>query len=234
MVNEKPKTISEHVMEVRYTPNPKLLDYVGAFADKLKELMGVYEWRTTSNRVDVYDKDNNLRVFVSFKNAGIIFLDADTKNIFPGQATKLLNFLFKQDSFGKKVFITRVGVRARFATGFQGTFDELLQHFKNRYFDLSAGATGIFAGNITDIGGPINFETKIGKLNTSAGPMKVQQLQEFFPNHPSVPEVGLYVDLDYWKRPETEFAVRDVISLIKKYSDEMWSIHENIRKLIIE
>jgi hypothetical protein len=48
--------LNEHVLEVRYKPNPKVLDYRGTWAESISDHMKLPEWRIVENRIDIYDK----------------------------------------------------------------------------------------------------------------------------------------------------------------------------------
>jgi hypothetical protein len=138
------------------------------------------EWNITENRIDVFNKETNRRAFVSFKNAGLVIKNTPTKNYFPEQGNKLLRFLFKQEPFGDPLWVGRVGVRSRFATPYNGDFNDLLKLYMERYLNLTPGAKNVFAAEITDIGGPINLHTPQGKINLNSGPMQKVQLNFSF------------------------------------------------------
>jgi len=230
-----PRVISEHLIEIRYNPNPKILDYRGTWAEAVSRLMQLSEWRIDANRVDVSDKENIRRVFVSFKNAGMVINNSSNRNFLPGQSGKFLRFLFDQEAFGQKIFIKRIGVRGRFATAFGGEYKELLDLYTSRFVSLTDEAINALDAEVIDFGGPINFSTKIGNLNSMSGPMPKKQLQHFFSSIKidKLPEIAFYLDLDYWKRPEKEMNGREITDLTKRYAEEIWDIHERIQTLVL-
>jgi hypothetical protein len=63
--------ISENIIEVRYKPNPKLLDYRGTWAEMISTYLELSEWKIVENRFDVFDKDKSKRIFVSFEMKGL-------------------------------------------------------------------------------------------------------------------------------------------------------------------
>ena len=93
--------LNEHVLEVRYKPNPKVLDYRGAWAESISDHMNLPEWRIVENRIDIYDKKNKDHAFVGFRNAGFVAHDTPTKNYFSDKAVKFLKHLFSFEGFEK-------------------------------------------------------------------------------------------------------------------------------------
>jgi hypothetical protein len=232
-MGDAPFSLTEYITEIRYTPNPKILDYRGTWAEKIKVLTGLPKWRIDQNRVDVHTEEDTARAFVSYRNAGYVIQDSPTRNYFPDQANKLFRFLLQEEAFGKNIVVPRIGVRFRSATSFSGSFEELLDRYMKRYLVLTPQAKEIFGGRAIDIGGSINFSTQLGKLNTTIGPMEEQQLKQFFPTRKSVPSVALYVDLDYFKEPESEMESRDVVFLVKSYSESLWDIQDRVATLVL-
>ena len=80
------QTINEHLLEIRYSPNPKILDYRGTWAESVSKFMELSEWQIVENRFDVFDKEQTRRFFVSYKNAGALIHNSTTRNYFPDQA----------------------------------------------------------------------------------------------------------------------------------------------------
>jgi len=128
-----------------------------------------------------------------------------------------------------------LGVRSRFAVPSQQSFDQLLNQFETKALSVREAAFTAFDAKLIDIGAPINFETKFGKINTNSGPMEREQLTRYFnfEKKDDLPEVSLYLEFDYWLRPTDPLSVKDVIALIKLYSDENWQWHLRLRSLIL-
>lgn len=227
------KLINEHIVEIRFQPNPKILDYRGTWAEMVSKHMKLSEWRIIENRFDVYDVEKTRRAFVSFRNAGFIVHNGKTKNYFPDQALKFMKLLFQQEGFGDRIFVIRLGVKSRFATGFRGSFDELLQLYSSRFVSVKQAAKEAFDALIIDIGCPLDFETAIGKINSMSGPMTADEISRFFKFEANPPDVGLYLELDYWKRPQKKMTAKEILSLVKEYSNENWDRHEAIKDLVI-
>lgn len=225
-------SINEHILEVRYKPNPKILDYRGTWAETLSELMGLSKWRISGNRIDVHDPDRERQAFVSYKNAGFIVRSMPTRDYFQNQSLKHLHFLMQQKAFGDPIFVRRIGVRLRSAKEFKGTFEELLRKYTANYLTLSEQGAAAFDGDLIDIGGPINFETSIGKIHSMSGPMGAEQVREYLSFAEYPPSVSFYLDLDYWDRPEREMTYRDLQRRVREYMEHLWKVTDTIEALV--
>ena len=196
--------LNEHILEIRYKPNPKILDYRGTWAESISNHMKLPEWRIVENRIDIYDKDNKDRAFVGFRNAGFLAYNTATKNYFPDKAVKYFKYLFSFEGFEKSPYIERIGLRSKFCKEYNGSFDELKDKYSSNYLYLTKRAKEILNAKLLDIGGPLNFADKYGNFNTMSGPMTDEQIPQFFEATEDLPAVGLYFDIDYWQKPKRE------------------------------
>ncbi len=229
------KVINEHVFEIRYKPNPKILDYRGTWAEMVSEHMQLPEWRILENRIDIYDKINMNHAFVGFFNSGFLCNDSPTKNYFYDQAIKLFSFISRLDGFEIDPIVERIGVRSKFCTTFEKSFDELKTRFVSKYISLSNEAEKVMNAKLIDIGVPLNFADKFGNFNTLAGPMEKSQITKVFYGRKEIeiPEVGLYFDIDYFLKPSKRMKPAEVIKLIKDFAENSWDKHEKIKNLIL-
>lgn len=224
----------ELIFEIRYRPNPKVLDYRGTWAEVLGKLMDVSDWRITQDRLDVYNDAKTLQAFVSFRNAGVVVQDPPTRDYFADQSCKLMRYLMQQNTFGDPLSVTRFGIRSRFATAYpDADFHGLLDRYLDRYLRLSEPATTIIGSRVVDIGGPVNFEAPGGVINSMSGPMLRTQLEAFFKSRKDLPGVALYFDFDYHNKEEGKLTSRDVLSRIKSWSAYTWDLHDRLRDLIL-
>jgi len=230
---DKGQPANEHIFEIRYKPNPKILDYRGTWAELISKHMGLPDWRILENRVDVFDKETKNRCFVGFRNSGCTTRDAPTANYFPDQAVKFFRYVLSLDGFGKAPFVERIGVRIRFLTPHTSTFDDLLNRYANRYLKMTEAAEKAIRAKLIDIGGPLNFVDKHGNFNTSSGPMIDEQSSELFPWKENLPKVGLYYDIDYWQKPMQEVSDVEILKIISTFAKEAWERHERVKQLIM-
>lgn len=225
--------INEHVLEVRYKPNPKLLDYRGSWAELISDYMKLPQWRIVENRIDIYDEKNKDHAFVGFRNAGFVAHDTPTKNYFTDKSLKFFKYLFTLDGFGKKLYVERIGVRSRFCKEYRGSFDELRDKYTFNYLTLTEQAKKIVDAKLLDIGGPLNFADKYGNFNTMSGPMIDKQMGQFFERTEGLPAVGLYFDIDYWLTPKKEIDEHETLKHITQFANSTWDRFDNISKLIL-
>jgi len=229
------KVINEHVFELRYKPNSKVLDYRGTWAELISEHMQLSQWRILENRIDVYDNINKNHAFVGFSSSGFLCHDTPTKNYFYDQAIKLFNFIAKLDGFEKEPFVERIGVRSKFCTPFEQGFEELKNRFASKYITLSTEAENALNAKLIDMGAPLNFVDKLGNFNTMAGPMEKAQIVQFFygKKETEVPEIGLFLDVDYFLKPKRKMNAGEITKSIKEFAESSWDKHEKIKKLIL-
>jgi hypothetical protein len=232
--NGTPISVSEHLLEIRYKPNPKILDHRGAWVQLISSELAFSEWLIVENRVDIFDKPNKERVFVGFRNAGFTAYDVPTANYFPDKALKFLRFLFTLDGFENPIYLERIGVRYKFITPFNKGFEDLRERYSSRYLTLTDKSKGAFSAKLVDIGGSLNFVDSLGNFNTGSGPMAKEQMSQFINRQGNYPEVGLYFDIDYWSKPNKDVDSNELLRLIKAFASECWNRHDQIRRLICE
>ncbi|HEX9666350.1 MAG TPA: hypothetical protein VGA95_07285 [Thermodesulfobacteriota bacterium] len=227
------RTINEHIFEIRYKPNAKILDHRGVWAESLSKHLELSEWLIVENRVDVHDKENKLRVFVGFSNAGCVCFTSPTATFFPDKVVKFFRFVLGFDGFINPLFVQRIGIRSKFCTSFGGSFDELRDRYASRYLVPTKELITAYEAKLIDIGGPLNFADKHGNFNTMSGPMPKDQIKEFFSQKTDFPEVGFYFDIDYWLKPNAVMEDKEIVNKISIFSREAWSKHEKIKTLIL-
>jgi hypothetical protein len=227
--------INDHVVEIRYKANPRVLDHRGTWAEMVSEHMALPHWKIIENRIDIFTKDRELHAFVGFKNSGLTALNTPTKNYFSDKAIKLLRFVFTLQDFGDPIHVDRIGVRSRFCSPYLGTFEELRDRYSTKFLRITEEGINAIGKKIKliDIGGPLNFADKFGNFNTQSGPMTAKQFNDFFNQSEDFPDVGLYFDIDYFVRPETKINSKEIITTVKNFSSEAWDRHERIRDLIL-
>lgn len=225
--------VSEHICEIRYKPNARILDKRGTWAELISEHMKLPFWKIGTNRLDVFEKDNAERCFVSFGNSGYVVRDSPTGNFFPDTAVKFFKFLLDLDDFPKPVIVGRIGVRQRFLTPYAGEFSELLRRYTERYVSLTKTAEEVIGGKLIDIGAPLNFADRHGSFNTNCGPVLKSQAEELMGEREDLPAVSVYYDIDYWQKVEKEVKDTDILKTIKTFASEGWERHTRIQELIL-
>lgn len=225
-------SLSEHILEVRFKPNPRILDQRGTWAELVSKELSLSEWLILENRFDVHDKPKKETAFVGFRNCGYVCFDAPTINYFSDKATKFFKLLLAFEDFGDPLFIERIGVRSKFITSHRKGFDDLRDRYASRYLILSEKAKEAIGAKLVDMGGPLNFADKLGNFNTVSGPMTKDQMKDFIRRQGDYPEVGLYYDIDYWQRPNKELKGSEILAIIKSFATEAWNRHSRIHNVI--
>jgi hypothetical protein len=229
------RILNENILEIRYKPNARILDSRGELAELLTSHMALSEWLIGQNRVDVFSKDQSTRFFVAFKNAGAVMRNVSTHEYFADQVGKFLRLVLDRQPFSSPLLVERLGVKSRFATSVSTPFGELVEAYAQRVLVPSSETKAAFDAEMVDIGGPMNFLTPHGSLNSMSGPMEREQLARFFEHESKsdLPDVAFYFELDYWTRPSKMMSTRDVLALSKRYIQENWERHERMLVLAV-
>lgn len=225
--------LNEHIFEIRYKPNPKVLDFRGSWAEAISDHMKLPEWRILENRIDIYDEKNEERAFLGFRNAGFVTHNTPTKNYFPEKTTKFFRYVLNLDGFERNPFVERIGVRSKFCAKYGGSFEELREKYTSNYLSLTDKAKKIIDAKLLDIGGPINFADRHGNFNTLSGPMIHEQLTQYFGKPEGLPNIGLYFDIDYWLKPNKEMEGKEILRHIEEFANSAWNKFESISGLIL-
>ncbi len=234
MTKEHYSILSEHIFEVRYRANSKILDYRGKWAELISDHLALPHWSIVENRIDIFDKPNSERAFVGFRNSGYTCGDPSTSNFFPDKAIKFYKFLSKLDGFVSPLFVERIGIKSKFITAYESNFEALLALFTKNYISIADKALKCINAKLVDIGALLNFSDKIGNFNTVCGPMKKEQMKDFMPKRTEYPEVGLFYDIDYWQKPNSKISDNAIAKIIQEYARTSWVRYSAITSLILE
>jgi len=223
--------ISEHIVEIRYKPNPQFLDYRGSFSTGLANELNLPHWRIDSNRIDVFNDQNSVKGFVSFNNLGLVIQDSCNRDFFSNQANKLIKYVLSQKPFVDPLSVVRIGVRSRFAFFTDMDFVALNEKYRTKYFTVSDEISKIYNNEIVDSGLFLNFKNRGYLINSQSGPMEKPQIKSYFPiERDDLPDAAFYVDLDYWKEPKKGVSIRDLVFCVKDFSFLGWDTAESIWK----
>jgi hypothetical protein len=156
-----------------------------------------------------------------------------TNNFFSDQCVKAFKFIMALDEFDLPLDVERQGVRLRTLKPFSGSMIELVKRCKARYYGIKAEAEAALDGELVDIGGALNFRGKFGNFNTSGGPMLTEQAKSFFPKASELPDVGLFMDIDYWTKPDKRMTADEIVRTIRQFSSECLQKQARITDLIL-
>jgi hypothetical protein len=210
-------SISDFLMELRFKPNPLVLDVRGEIAQGLTAKMSFPHWQVQNNRIDVQNDDRTEYGFVGFRNCGYGQVNPPTPDQFAIRASKLVRVLHEARLLGNIVEIERLGVRVKFLTDFPDGFDELRSRFADRYIQIQPAIAEALGGRLVDVGALYNFVDSKGNFNTTSGPMIQEQMKEYIDFKGPYPEVALYFDVDYfWKGP-LNLSVDEITRQVKEF-----------------
>ncbi len=226
--------LNENILEIRYKPNPQILDYRGDLTKNLSAQMDLDQWKIDINRVDLFRIDQSIRVFVSFRNAGVVMRNIASVDSFVYIAQKYIHSLFNQKVMNNSYFIERVGVRSRFAFLSELSFEKMVEKYQENFIVISDNVSELINAKLIDIGFPLNYETEKGNINLIVGPMKKDQLHSYFSFEKKevLPDVVFYYDFDYWKTINSQTSVKDLSSLLKTFAEENWQKCDDLHLLI--
>lgn len=228
------ESFNKFIFELRYKPNAKMLDFRGSWAESISDHMQLSEWAIIDNRIDVYSKDARNRAFVGFGNAGFETNDVPSKNYFEDQTISFTKFILNLKGFDTPLFINRMGVRSMFFTPYEGKFIDLLERYATRFLSMTKAAVDIMNAELSDIGGPLVFKGVDCNFNSTSGPMKEDQAKQFLQRSDTLPDVGLYFDIDYWKKPEQLIPNSDIFEFVGRSSKESWDKYARTVELLFK
>ena len=217
--------INEYVFEIRFKPNPNVLDNRGVWSYDIIDLLNLTEWRIIENRIDIYDREETINVFVSFKNAGLVMRNISNQNEFKNNSNKLIKYLLTQKPFGYSIDVSRIGVRSRFANDVKSSFDDLFKLYSEKIIKITPEFLEIFNANLIDIGSPLSFEGEFGSMNVRSGPMKFDQLDQFFKIIDSDDDKSFaFLEIDYYKKfdPPLSMHNNQIIEILNNLSSSNW------------
>ncbi len=222
------KIISKHLIEIRYKPNSRFLDKRGELADNLSG--GIFDqWTISANRIDFSKKgDENIGAFISYRNLGFFTNYPNAQNLFVEKTKEFIRTAWQHFPTGK---ITRIGIRSTYlseAKDFKTVFDNL----KNKFLAFSNDELKQFNGDLIDFAFPLNFVAGEDFFNVNAGPMEKTQSKEILAGEfEELPEAGLYVDLDYFRKEFTPYITQKQVF---EFIDKGIKKGEEINKLLAD
>lgn len=234
--NEVKENVNQSIIEIRYKPNSKILDYRGSYAEMISKLMGLEHWKITENRIDVYDNEDNKRVFVSFRNSGISINNLTNNQLFLDQALKYFGFLFNDKPFGEKININRIGLRYRNLNKYEGPYEELVIKYHSSMFIIPEETKQAFGYQITDVGFPLDFRDNQARIHTLSGPMSKEQALDFFKfeSNDTLPNCGFYIDIDYWEILDEEMNFDQLSKKLSIFHSKVINMNKGVNKLIFD
>ncbi|HXF48670.1 MAG TPA: hypothetical protein VNL73_04490 [Verrucomicrobiae bacterium] len=225
--------VSRHILEIRFKPSTKILDYRGAWTEYLSQEMELPQWKIDQNRIDLTNLENNELAFLSYKNCGYVIEHPNSTNLFQDRAAKFLRTIQLIEDF-KLPAVTRLGVRSVFYKMYPDSFEALFRKFKQKLINTESETIAAYGGNIADVGVALNLESTDGKFNTNSGPMNSSQAANYFPNIELPLNAGYFFEIDFFKENIGNAETDALCSLLKSFAEQSWGKMETLSKTIFE
>lgn len=193
--------ISNFLFEIRFKPNPIVLDNRGKWASIISNDLDYPVWQITENKIDFINSSKNEEAFLAYKNAGYKIINEVNNERYKKRSIELIDLIFSKEILGTEFQVERIGVRSIFCYRYQGEFNKLKDLFECNFVGLTKNAKDIFKASITDVSAVFDFSDEYGSFHIISGPMREKQIKEFLPKAETLPEIGLYFDIDYWRKP---------------------------------
>jgi hypothetical protein len=224
------KGISKYVIEIRFKPDPRFLDKRGEIAAKLTGPRALFQgWRISPNRIDfTTPRDQNLTAFFSFSNLGLVSASPNKVENFTKSAENWLRATWSE--FLHKADLTRIGIRSIFFIE-TDSFEKCYDAYRERFLKLSDEELDRFGGELIEIGFPLNFRKGEDYFNLVTGPMRdIQAKLPQFLGRTDLPAVGIYLDVDFYRKDLPRMELKDVLELLNIGVDKA----EEIASLIVD
>lgn len=232
------------VVELRYKPDLAFYGKMDAMGIELAE--DFPDWERTSLTLEVRNKKNHRRLYLSVKRA---FYDADDAD--PNAEFSSTEKLLKRvcQTLGVQAF-KRLGLRQWFAADLDKSFAVMVDEFSQRFLPRSEELSGILADATKDVAYVADYETSEGwRYNLRLGPMMKSQWfltvahelnafeqpeegSETFENYKrSFPEQFLFIDIDcYWEDQAAEKLDKFLTSVRRRSHDLAAKLIDYCRK----
>jgi virulence-associated protein VapD len=220
--------IKHELVELKFNANPEIVDARGRMVKRYSDLMQLELWNFNENQAQIYNKDKSIHLTFEYQRIGLSVNNSTTENFFIDKSMKYFNDVLKQPFFRGTIY-RRLGLRTRYLIPFDGEFDTLLKRYKERYANIMSPLSDILDDEVVDIGAPLVLRGKKGTYNLTCGVMHKAQSRQYFQNQTrELPEVGLYIDIDYFIQEIPNITSKEIVSY-SKYFDK--TNKENIKRI---
>lgn len=185
------------VCEIRYPARPRLFDLRGRIIEQTVTNT-LTEWRMARNRVDIHNKDETIRYFAAFKNAGSVMEQPASVTPFRDGTVKFLRPVIEDLEITD---LSRIGVRFYYVAPVSD-FEGLVRAMTHGLYRLSRDDWEQIGGIPIDVGFPLTLKFGRHKANFMMGPMEKSQLEGLFETKTAkekLPDSSLFIDFDYYE-----------------------------------
>ena len=223
---------SEHILEIRFKPNPEVLDHRGAWTAAIAKEMGFNHWKIIENRIDFRPDDKTQIAFVSFRNFGITVKDQPTPNFFEDKANKLVRKVMALNGFQSPLAVERIGVRAKTCHPLEREFSDVADHIRDVFFKEDSLDQLRGDDAVVDAAAVLYFKTELGQINAHITVNDLVQIKRLFPNHTEHPEVSWTTDMDYFITEPKMMNAKAITKTITSFANELNDRYTAVSSLI--
>lgn len=219
------KKVKKFLTEIRFTPNPQLIDSRGQLAS-LMISDEFRDWVISDNRIEVLSKEG--KVFLSYRNAGFETTNQD-------EIPKLIEKLNESLRLFENYPPIRWGVRIFSYEQKKQTFKTLRSVYEIKLLRYDPKKFSFIDGNLVDLGISYVFKKDADHYHLTSGPMEEKQASSIF-HLKDLPKVGIFTDLDIYREKDdfykADFRLSRITEFIKQKLEEGPGIIDKFSKLI--
>lgn len=222
------KEIAKYVVEIRFTPDPRILDKRGEIAENISNNF-LEEWKISSNKIEFTSKENESALaYFSYKNFALVSDYPNDKNFFLDKSEQLIKSSWQYFPTNK---IIRLGVRSTFFIK-TDSFKKTFESYKDSFLKIEDNKLKEI-GELVDMGFPLNFIVDNDHIHTTTGPMEKEQAKQSFGEIEEIPESGIFLDVDYFRKDFSSYIKqKDVLDFVKKAVDKSDDIKNTILNIL--
>lgn len=225
------KTITKHICEVRFKPDPKILDRRGEVTAALSDNT-FKNWKITNNKIEFANEDDMfVSAFFSYRNLG-------TSSCFPHDSQYFIDttkeFIKRSWTFFPSNNVVRVGVRSSVLVDLGKSFKDYFEMYKKNISQFSK--KGLFNADLVDVGLNLNFANGDEYFNVTTGPMEQEQMKIFFQENSEeeLPDTCVYVEIDYFKKDFKPFLKqKDIFKILDEGVNKSKEISSSVAGIIL-
>lgn len=237
------------VAEVRFVEDVRFADNRGEITASLAGALDTNNWilQGGAGRVVAHNGGPHAqlskateRAFATSSSVGYIRVGPDSINSFLNRASAVFRAFEK--AFPSQLELTRIGVRTLRLLPAEMSFEALIERMKQNLLNPGQAAS-ILAPNasIQDVGYSLNFELGATAIRTRVGPMKREQasqdpslFRDVYEMLPDLPEVSVFLDLDYIQSDKLPHSIRDVTDRLKDFLESQYATARDLARRIVE
>jgi hypothetical protein len=214
-----PIEVKEEVFEIRFKPNPKILDFRGMWTELFSQSLDYEHWKIEENKLDIFNKDQTERAFLSYKNCGFTCLESPTENYFLDKGFKFFKLLYEIKEFESPLTVERIGIRHKYIVEDTQGFEHAQKGVVNNFISPSTQAKNIFGENIQDLAFMGEFSNPLYNLTLRLSPVRKEEIEGNI-RKAIIPEAGIMVDMDFFSKPAKQLTFGEIQNFIKLTSLE--------------